>query len=93
MTVRAFTRKFTTERTFIEYAPEQFEELAEYFRAEHSVILEPVETFPDRPGKYGLIKFQSMSGSTSHYIHPYQFIVIDEHGEVRGFEEKDEENQ
>lgn len=91
MSLNIASRVFTVERQFVLYAPEQFDELYEFLYNEHGVTIKKTDIpFGSGTGSE-MIVFQSQSGSTSHYIHAGDFIVIDESGEVRAVNEKDEQ--
>lgn len=83
------TRVFTVERQFIKYDSADFKEIYAFLNNEHGVLLQPVDFYDDEATKYDVVQFRSESGSTSHYIHSGDYIVIDETGEVRAMNEKD----
>lgn len=83
------TRVFTVERQFIKYEPANFKEIYDFLDREYGVLLQPVDFYDDEATKYNVVQFRSESGSTSHYIHSGDYIVIDETGEVRAELEKD----
>jgi len=89
MAISKFSRTYTVERQFVGYDARNFQEIYDFFYKEHGVVLQPVDEVPSVHRYVPMVKFQSESGSTSHYVRDGEVIVIDEKGEVRAAIDED----